>query len=158
MNIGLIGYGKVSKDFLRLLKDKNIECTLKFILKSDGCVFNETGFDLDSVIDFENNIREHEFWNEGMTFRYIIDEEIDYLIELTNTNIETREPALSYIKEALSRGINVVTSNKATIAKDYTNLKKIADINRVFLSIGCTTADSILRDILINERRMKSYV
>lgn len=143
MNIGLIGYGKVAKAFIRLLKEKEIECNIKFILKSDGCVFDEMGLDLDSVINFEDNIKEHEAWKEGMTFRYIIDEEIDYLVELTPTNIETGEPALSYIQEALSRGINVITGNKGPIAKDYKNLKAIADINRVFLGIGCTTGAAL---------------
>ena len=63
---------------------------------------------------------------ENIKFENIIDEEIDFLVELTPTNMKTGEPGLSYIKEGLSRGINVVTGNKGPILIDYQNLKELA--------------------------------
>ena len=70
---------------------------------------------------------------ENIKFESIIEEEIDFIVELTPTNMKTGEPGLSYIKEGLSRGINVVTGNKGPILIDYQNLKELAERNRVSL-------------------------
>ncbi|HEY5525153.1 MAG TPA: homoserine dehydrogenase [Clostridium sp.] len=143
MNIGLIGYGGVGKAFIRLLKEKDIPCKVKYILKSDGAVFNSKGIDINKIIQSEDNIKEHKDWMEGKNFENIIDEEIDFLVELTPTNMETGEPAISYIKEALNRGISVVTGNKGPILIDYLGLKELAEKNNVSLGIGCTTGGAL---------------
>lgn len=143
MNIGLIGYGGVGKAFIRLLKEKDIPCRVKYILKSDGGLFNSRGLDINEVIKIEANIKEHKDWMENIKFESIIEEEIDFLVELTPTNMKTGEPGLSYIKDGLSRGINVVTGNKGPILIDYQNLKELADRNRVSLGVGCTTGGAL---------------
>ncbi|PRR82693.1 homoserine dehydrogenase [Clostridium vincentii] len=143
MNIGLIGYGGVGKAFIRLLEEKHIHCSIKYILKSDGGVFNSKGLDINDVIKIEDNIKEHEEWMEGRNFENVIDEKIDFLVELTPTNMKTGEPALTYIKEALNRGINVVTGNKGPILINYLGLKELAKKNNVSLGIGCTTGGAL---------------
>ena len=143
MNIGLIGYGGVGKAFIRLLNEKDIPCKVKYILKSDGAVFNSKGLDINKIIQEEDNIKEHKDWMEGKNFENVIDEEIDFLVELTPTNMKTGEPGLSYIKEALNRGINVVTGNKGPILIDYLGLKELAEKNNVSLGIGCTTGGAL---------------
>jgi len=143
MNIGLIGYGNVGKAFIRLLKEKDLPWKVIYILKSDGGLFNTRGLDINEVIKVEDNIKEYKDWIENIKFENIIDEEIDFLVELTPTDMKTGEPGLSYIKEGLSRGINVVTGNKGPILIDYQNLKELAQRNRVSLGIGCTTGGSL---------------
>ena len=69
--------------------------------------------------------------------------DIDTLIELTSTNIETGEPGLTHIKRALEGGINVVTGNKGPIILKYKELKEIADKNSVKLKVGCTTGGAL---------------
>lgn len=143
MNIGIIGYGGVGKALIRLLKEKDIPCKVKYILKSDGALFNSKGLDIKKIIQAEDNIKEHNEWMESKNFENIIDEEIDFLVELSPTNMKTGEPALSYIREALNRGINVVTGNKGPILIDYLGLKELAKKNNVSLGIGCTTGGAL---------------
>lgn len=143
MKVGIIGYGGVGKAFIKLLKEKNVNWKIKYILKSDGGLINKHGLDIDKIIRFENDIRLHDKWMPGIDFYDVIDDDIDYLIELTPTNIETGEPALSYIKEALNRGVNVIIGNKGPILKDYKGLKKLADKNGVYLGIGCTVGGAL---------------
>ncbi|HVP90782.1 MAG TPA: homoserine dehydrogenase [Terriglobales bacterium] len=53
----------------------------------------------------------------------------DIIAELTYTNIETGEPATSYIKKALRTGKHVVTSNKGPAALHYRELQDLARKN-----------------------------
>ena len=69
--------------------------------------------------------------------------DVDTLVELTSTNIETGEPGLTHIKRALESGINVVTGNKGPIILKYKELKEIADKNSVKLKVGCTTGGAL---------------
>lgn len=143
MRIGLIGYGGVGKAFVRLLKDKDIPCKLIFILNSKGGVVNNNGLILEDIISLENNIESHRNWKNGITYNNLLDKELDFLVELTPTNKETGEPALSYIKCALNHKINVVTGNKGPILNAYSELKKLAYENNVSLGIGCTTGGAL---------------
>lgn len=143
MRIGLIGYGGVGKAFIRLLKDKDIPCKLIFILNSKGGVVDENGLSLEDINSFENNLENHISWNKGITYNNILDKKIDFLVELTPTNKETGEPALSYIKCAINNKVNVVTGNKGPILNAYNELSKLANENNVHLGIGCTTGGAL---------------
>ncbi|MCX6564572.1 MAG: homoserine dehydrogenase [Candidatus Aminicenantes bacterium] len=62
----------------------------------------------------------------------------DIVAELTYTNIQTGEPATSYIKKALQTGKHVVTSNKGPAALHYHELKELAKKKKVQLRIEGT--------------------
>ena len=51
----------------------------------------------------------------------------EILIEATPTNLTDGEPGLSHIRGALTRGLHVVTSNKAPIALAYDELSRLAE-------------------------------
>jgi homoserine dehydrogenase len=53
--------------------------------------------------------------------------DIDLLIETTITDIRDGEPGLSNITSALSKGIDVITTNKGPVALSFYQLKKIAE-------------------------------
>jgi homoserine dehydrogenase len=55
----------------------------------------------------------------------------DTLIEASYTDLQTGEPALTYIRQALSAGMHVVTTNKGPIALCFPELKALADRRRV---------------------------
>ena len=153
MNIGLIGFGGVGQSLIRLLVEKknyifekyNLELKVKYIIKSDGGIYESNGIDLEEVLGFINkNIKEHISWRDGLGIEEVIkNNDIDTLIELTSTNIETGEPGLTHIKRALESGINVVTGNKGPIILKYKELKEIADKNSVKLKVGCTTGGAL---------------
>ena len=155
MNIGLIGFGGVGQALIKLFIDKkdyilekyHLDIKIKYILKSDGGLYDKKGINLDEVIEFiENNrnIKEHLSWKSDLNIKDIINNnDIDTLIELTSTNIETGEPGLTHIKRALENKMNVVTGNKGPIILKYNELKEIAHKNSVELKVGCTTGGAL---------------
>ena len=55
------------------------------------------------------------------------DSEADVIAEVTPTNIQTGEPGITHIREALKARKHVITTNKGPIALAYHELKAIAD-------------------------------
>ncbi|MBU3104756.1 homoserine dehydrogenase [Clostridium gasigenes] len=150
MDIGVIGFGGVGKAFIELLimkKDK-IDIKVKYIIKSNGGIYNSNGINIEELIDFVNSgksICEYSKWTyKNITINTIIkNRDVDTLVELTGTNIEDGEPGYTHIKLALENGINVVTGNKGPILLYYNELKDIAYNNNVQLGIGCTTGGAL---------------
>ena len=150
MNIGIIGFGGVSKAFIKLLiekeknlKKKGLELKIKYIIKSNGGIYNKDEINLEEIITSDYKLTGFNFIEDINISTIIKNKDIDTLVELTSTNIETGEPGLTHIKLALENGINVVTGNKGPILLEYKNLKKIADENNVKLGIGCTTGGAL---------------
>ena len=155
MDIGIIGFGGVGQALAKLLVEKknyifekyNLDVKVKYIVKSDGGIYKSNGIDLEELLEFINknkNIKEHILWKSNLSIQEVIkNNDIDTLIELTSTNIETGEPGLTHIKRALESGINVVTGNKGPIILKYKELKEIADKNSVKLKVGCTTGGAL---------------
>ena len=155
MDIGLIGFGGVGQAVVKLLVEKkkyifekyNLDLKVKYILKSDGGIYESNGIDLEELAEFINkkkSIKEHILWKENLKFEEMIqNNDVDTLVEITSTNIETGEPGLTHIKTALESGINVVTGNKGPIILKYKELKEIADKNSVKLKVGCTTGGAL---------------
>lgn len=149
-NIALVGFGAVGKSFVKLLnikKDllpKNLK--LKYIVKTDGGVYDKNGIDIDELIKYissDNKIQNHPLWSD-ITFNDILkNRDVDILIELTSTNIINGEPGYTHIKEALKNNINVVTGNKGPILLYYNELKNLAMKNNLYLKIGCTTGGAL---------------
>lgn len=155
MDIGLIGFGGVGQALIKLLIDKesyllqqyNLKINVKYIIKSNGGIYNASGINLSEilkVIDENINIKCHNEWKDNLNINDIIDNnDIDTLVELTSTNIETGEPGLTHIRKSLENNINVVTGNKGPILLDYKKLKVLADNNNVELKVGCTTGGAL---------------
>lgn len=101
INIGLIGYGTVGKGVVRIL-----EANKKIALRKVGKpVRVKSVCDLKEIDRLELYVK---------NFRDIIkDPEIDIIVEL----IGGYEPAKTIIIEALKAGKNVITANKAVLAK-----------------------------------------
>ena len=150
MDIGIIGFGGVSKAFIKLLmekdanlKKKGLELKVKYIIKSNGGIYNKDGINLKDIVRANYILKDLNF-NEDININTIIkNNDIDTLVELTSTNIESGEPGLTHIKLALENGINVVTGNKGPIILQYKSLKEIADKKNVKLGIGCTTGGAL---------------
>lgn len=155
MEIGIIGFGGVGQSLINLLVKKrkyifekyNLDIKVKYIVKSDGGIYKANGIDLEELLEFINknkSIKEHILWKSNLSIQEVIkNNDIDTLIELTSTNIETGEPGLTHIKRALESKINVVTGNKGPIILKYKELKEIADKNSVELKVGCTTGGAL---------------
>lgn len=154
MRLAIIGYGGVGKALVRLIYEKkhyllkeNIQISINYIIGSKGGIYNKSGINLEKLIAFsskENDVTKFSGGDEKVNFHTIIqNKDVDYIIEMTPTNIETGEPALTYIKTGLENKINVVTSNKGPILLKYKELNKLATSNNVDLGIGCTTGGAL---------------
>lgn len=67
----------------------------------------------------------------------------DLLIECIPQNIRAGEPALGYLRSALSAGIHVITSNKAPVALAYPELRELAEEQGVSFLFGATVLDGL---------------
>ena len=151
MDIGIIGYGGVSKAFITLLADKeeylkekyNLTIRVKYIIKSDGGLYHSEGLNLKEISNMQQPIQLHRYWSKININDIISSHDVDTIVELTNTNIETGEPGLTHIKKALNNKINVVIGNKGPILLKYKELKAIADDKGVKLMVGCTTGGAL---------------
>ena len=147
-NIALIGFGAVGKSFVKLLemkKDLLHDVNLKYIIKSDGGIYDEDGLNIDELMEYTNNkkIQNHPMWSDISIKNILENKDVDILIELTSTNIVDGEPGYTHIRESLKNGIDVVTGNKGPILLHYKELKGLANKNNLYLKIGCTTGGAL---------------
>lgn len=150
MEIGIIGFGGVGKAFIELLimKKHKVDIKVKYIIKSNGGIYNSKGINIEKLVEFlknGKNICEYCEWiDKDININSIIkNKDVDTLIELTSANIENGEPGYTHIKLALRNGINVITGNKGPILLYYNELKDIAWNNSVQLGVGCTTGGAL---------------
>jgi homoserine dehydrogenase len=67
----------------------------------------------------------------------------DVLVEMTPLDPVAGEPALTYIRQALTAGMHVVTANKGPIARAYRELDALATKQRRMLRFEATLADCL---------------
>lgn len=154
MRIGLIGYGGVGKAFIELIVDKSsklkeegIDLEVVYIINSKGGIYNPKGIDCAELLADSKagkNIFEDINEDRKITPDFMLQRrDVDLIVELTSTNKETGEPALTYITKSLENKIHVVTGNKGPIIHGYKKLHKIAKENGVHLGIGCTCGGAL---------------
>lgn len=134
--IAILGYGTVGKGVYKIIREKfeypeNIE--EKIIIKK--------------VLLKENKKPQEEIKNI-FTYNYeeiLDDKEIDTIVEVTGA----MEEAHTYIKKALSMGKNIISTNKALVAKHLEEYIDLAEKNKVsFLFEGAVGgAIPILREL-----------
>jgi homoserine dehydrogenase len=144
--IGLIGCGTVGQGLLEILDKKReflrdaygFEARVVAISdKLKGTLLVPDGIDLPAVLDVlgrGGSLADYPKAGPGQAepldpLDMIEKTDADIIAELTYTNIETGEPATSYIKKALRMGKHVVTSNKGPAALHYRELQDLARTN-----------------------------
>lgn len=163
--IGLIGFGNVGQGFIRVLEEKKdilkekYSFEFKLIGIADpikGNAYDIKGLGLNDIITLLNrdgDIRKYSGEKSIDGLSLIEDENIDIIVEVTPTNLDTGEPGYTHIKRSLEYGKHVVTSNKGPIALAYHELKKIARERNVILRfegtvLSGTPAISLVREAL----------
>jgi len=144
--IGLIGFGNVGQGFVRVLARKEVMLrekygfNFKIVGIADpvkGSVFDPNGLDprkLIELVDRYGNIKAYEGGRKDIdSLTLCRSGDVDIIVEVTPTNVKTGEPGLTHIREALSNGKHVVTSNKGPIALAYRELKELAEKKGVML-------------------------
>lgn len=119
MRIALLGYGVVGKGIDELLQNhEQFEIRTILVRRQNACI------DQRFTLNFED---------------ILSDECIDTVIEV----IGGLSPAREYIIQALNHGKNVITANKAVIAKYYDQFLKIAKQKQVKLLFEASVAGGI---------------
>jgi len=145
MKLVFIGFGTVGQGLAELLLEKQAELKERngldwsVVAISDmlkGTVHDPNGLDLKACLDTImsggklSDMDRAVDWDATGTINNV---DADVILEATYTDIKTGEPATSFMRAAIERGMNVVTTNKGPIALKYAELAALADSKGVKL-------------------------
>lgn len=155
INIILLGFGRVGKAFVRLVKEKQNYCRSRYNLHIRiGVVLNSRGGlilapdkdgrgSLSDLVSGSKIERLH-CWRAGLDFEEALEcQDLDVLVDCTPSNIQDGEPALGYTHRALEREWHVVTANKGPLVVDLRGIRNKAEKNRVSLGMSGATAAAL---------------
>lgn len=139
VRLALIGFGNVGQGFAHILSRdgqslrKQYGLDFKIVAISDllkGSLYQRAGLDPDELLeavrqtgDFSTMNAEKPGWDALQTIQ---NAPCEALVEISYTNLQTGEPALSHIEQALRLGKHVVTTNKGPVALRYAELTQLA--------------------------------
>lgn len=145
--LALIGFGNVGQGFTQILLDhshnlaQNYGLSLPIIAVCDsikGSLYDPAGLDpaaLLNAVQKDGHLNQvpapQRDWDALQT---ISGSDCDIVLELSYTNLETGEPALTHIRAALENNKHVVTTNKGPIALNYPELAALAEKHHVQLA------------------------
>ena len=119
----LFGFGGVGRTYAELLYERT-ELRLCAVFDSGGGIAKKEGFTVDEVKQLLKTPR-GAVAKSGVGRAVTFDEALDIcqvVVDVSPPNYETAEPALSLCRRALSRGLAVVTANKAPLALAFREL------------------------------------
>jgi homoserine dehydrogenase len=153
MRIAMYGFGNVGRALARMLLATHAPFTVTAIETRRGGSVNPAGLDLASWLDGIDraraamatmDVRTHGNFAPGMPWEPTpVGLPADILVEMTPLDPIAGEPALTYIREALTAGMHVVTANKGPIARAYRELDALATKNGRLLRFEATLADCL---------------
>ena len=136
--LALIGFGNVGQGLAEILSQKasllreKFDVDIRIVAICDlykGSVANPDGFDPQALLNHVSetgDLTEFPAPNEGWDALETIEKSgANVLVELSFTDLETGEPALSHIIQALESGINVATTNKGPAALNFPKLLEL---------------------------------
>ncbi len=142
MKVAILGLGAVGRGVLEVLATQKTGLVVTAVADSKSAVIESEGIDIKAILAQKKD--------SGIcgdltlsAADIVTTADYDILVEVTPTDVETGEPALSYIKEALARGKHVVTSNKGPIALHYPELSQIASTKGVVIGFEATVCGAI---------------
>jgi homoserine dehydrogenase len=149
--LAIIGFGNVGQGLAQILDQEGAALQDRFGLDiritavSDiklGSVYDPAGFspkDLVAAVRRDGSLQRMEAPTRGWdSIRTIRGTESDVVVELSPTDLQTGEPAISHIRAALESGKHAVTTNKGPIALQYAALARLAEQHGVELGVEGT--------------------
>jgi homoserine dehydrogenase len=136
--LAFLGFGNVGQALAELLLEKEPhlreEPGLSFRVVgiasgSHGRAINPRGLPLREVLDVYREGTSLEGYSKlacPSTEEFIARCGADLIFETTPVNYQSGQPALDYLRQALSQGINAVTANKSTVVFGYRELSALA--------------------------------
>jgi homoserine dehydrogenase len=149
--LAIIGFGNVGQGLAQILDERgailrqqfNVDVRITAI--SDirlGSVYNPAGFSprvlLDAVKKDQSLERVETPLRGWDAIRTIRATESDVVVELSPTDLQTGEPAISHIRAALESSKHAITTNKGPVALQYGKLSDLAAVHGVELGVEGT--------------------
>jgi homoserine dehydrogenase len=127
--IALIGIGVVGQGFAEILLKQKEELKKRYNFEYDvvaisdtmkGSVYDEHGLDLKKILDLVNSTGKIDQYPSGIkgwdSIKTITETNANLIVEVSWTDIQTGEPAISHVKAAIKCHKHVVMTNKGPIA------------------------------------------
>jgi homoserine dehydrogenase len=149
--LAMIGFGNVGQGLAQILDERGDDLRsqsgvdVRITAVSDlhlGSICNPAGFSpriLLEAIKRDRTLQRVEAPQRGWdSIRTIRSSESDVVVELSPTDLETGEPAISHIRAALESGKHAITTNKGPVALQYRSLSELAVQHGVELGLEGT--------------------
>lgn len=156
MKVTLIGFGNLGRGFARMLLEKasklkdahDLSLQIVAVADVDGVAIDEKGLDIEKLLDvMEEQSAISSYPDKGEEGKPAVDVirevDSDLVLELTPTNIETGEPGITHIKEAMKAGRHVVTSNKGPLVVAFQELEELAEKSNVEFRYSASVGGAI---------------
>jgi len=139
--IALCGAGSLGRAFLRQLRDLDDEFQLVAVLTAHhGQACDTEGLDPSLVLNLIESEGLDTSLNDDVS-TVIEKAKPTHFVECIPQNIRSGEPALGFLRTALDKGVNAVTSNKSAIVLGYRDLLHRASKNKVGICFESTVLD-----------------
>ncbi|MEM2978741.1 MAG: homoserine dehydrogenase [Candidatus Hadarchaeales archaeon] len=133
MRLIIVGFGNLGRALVRVLSEKKeflgkrygLSPKVSAVVDEYGALVKEEGFSFRELAELAEKGRV--VGGKKMSGEEVVREvEGEVVFELTPTNIETGEPGLTHIKEAMLSGKHVVTSNKGPLVVAFRELEELS--------------------------------
>lgn len=169
LRLMMLGFGRVAQGFSTLISinseriQSRYGVSLRFVAVADrgGSVISEGGLDPLKLVQAKklggSVSAIPELGKPGMTPQELLETiNAEVLVDATSSNLKDGEPSLTYINEALTYGMDVITANKGAIARGLNRLRTTASIHGRRLFYGATVGGgtpilSFARDLELKE-------
>lgn len=139
VDVLLAGYGEVGRAFHRALaqgrdrlRDRDLDVRVTGVLRREALARDPDGLRHDADLPWVP--READGLPDG---------DADVLVEATPTDLETGDPGLPHVRQALDRGLDVAAANKAPAALAHDEVIERARANGVRLRYGAAVAGAV---------------
>ena len=152
----LVGAGHVGRRFLELLVWKRetlrdrlgLECVVVGVADSSGAAVCSDGLDLREVVRLKEQgqgVAVYPGWGQpGISALAMVQTTpADLLLEAAPANLTDGQPGLGCIEAALSRGMHVVTADKAPLVLAYSRLMALAQAHGAQLRFDATVCGGL---------------
>ncbi|WP_271007824.1 hypothetical protein [Paucibacter sp. B51] len=153
IRVGLIGYGAVNQNLLRILQDKQerllaeYELQLQIVLVADsrGFAIDAQGFEPAALLRHKAaggcTADLGARWSHRAPER--LAEHCDLIFEASPVNLKTGEPGLSLVRAALADGVSVVLANKGPLVLAFHELHELAAASGAGLRYSATVCGGL---------------
>ena len=151
--IALLGFGNVGQALVELLLEKKDDLIDKpgigFRLVgigsgTHGLAIDPRGLPIQKVLDAYRagtSLDEFSSFPVSDSTAFIEKCGADALVETTPVDYQTGEPAITYLRQALDKGIHAITANKGPVVHGYRELDSLARRNEVSFLFESTVMD-----------------